>query len=392
MTDNQNIKNILAGNKVDNQINQLIDSLHFNTFYKVRKAVKAQYPNVSDKHLRKIILKRLHDKRINKESKKIYQVKVFSPFPNAWLCDIFDNTNNGNPRYWYIFINVNTRFVDAYPMNDKTKDSIRNILGLFVNTYHPKKITSDEEAGLVANSNLDYLKTSGCGLYIIQEHNHTALSIIDRFMRTLRDMNKPTNEGNDKSTDDRFRYIDRNRMNDYLRSYNNTPHAATNHTPREMMNDKKLEEKYIVKCLDNKQRQQEINNLNLKEGSIVRYLLDRDKNTKHRYNISRESYKITSRNGNIYTIIAEDGSTKDIPRWKLIPVKQGEKSVKGATLNTDKGIVSKINTQVSANRVNVSFHIPDGSDYNKDINIRELRYPTPQFKSRLEIDYENRQH
>ena len=55
----------------DNQINQLIDSLHFNTFYKVRKAVKAQYPNITDKHFRKLILKRLHDKRINKESKKI---------------------------------------------------------------------------------------------------------------------------------------------------------------------------------------------------------------------------------------------------------------------------------------------------------------------------------
>ena len=53
-----------------------------------------------------------------------------------------------------------------------------------------------------------------------------------------------------------------------------------------------------------------------------------------------------------------------------------------------KGIVTNINNEVSANKVNVSFKMPDGSEYNKDINRRELRYPTPQFKSRLELDFE----
>ena len=40
-----------------------------------------------------------------KENKKIYQVKVFSPFPGAWMADIFDNLANHDPRFWYIFIN-----------------------------------------------------------------------------------------------------------------------------------------------------------------------------------------------------------------------------------------------------------------------------------------------
>ena len=61
----------------DNQINQLIDSLHFNTFYKVRKTVESQYPSIDKKHLRNLILKRIHDKGINKENKRIYQVKAF---------------------------------------------------------------------------------------------------------------------------------------------------------------------------------------------------------------------------------------------------------------------------------------------------------------------------
>ena len=118
----------------DTQINQLIDSLHFNTFNKVHNAVKKQYPSITKKHLKQIIQKRIHDKRINKESKKIYQIKVFSPFPNAWMCDIFDNDSKrnsndiNNPNYWYVFINVNTRFAEVYPMNDKTKETINSIL------------------------------------------------------------------------------------------------------------------------------------------------------------------------------------------------------------------------------------------------------------------------
>lgn len=380
----------------DAEINRLIDSTHFNTFDKVWKVVRNRFPAVTSKKLRQIIQKRIHDKRINRESKRIYQIRVFSPFPNAWMCDIFDNDSKrnsndiDNPNYWYIFVNVNTRFAEAYPMNNKTKETINRILQSFVTKYHPKKLTSDEESGLVSNMNLDYLTQQKCGLYIIQEQNHTALSIIDRFIRTLRDMNKPTNEGTDRSTDDKFRYIDKQRMEAYLKSYNETIHSATGHSPKEMMNDKRLEEKYIVKCLDNKQRQQEINDLNLKEGKLVRYLLDEDKNKKRRYNISRESYKIETRSGNVYTIIAEDGTTKDVPRWKLIPVKANEKHVNGKTLNTDKGIVTKINSEVSANKVNVKFHMPDGSEYSKDINRRELRFPTPQFKSKLEIEFEKR--
>ena len=64
----------------------------------------------------------------------------------------------------------------------------------------------------------------------------------------------------------------------------------------------------------------------------------------------------------------------------------------GKTLGTDKGIVERINREVSSNRVNVKWLMPDGSNYNKDINKRELRYPTPQFESKLEVDFRNRNH
>ena len=166
----------------ESQINAYIDTLHFNTFKKVASKVKQHFPGITDAEIRNIIKKRIHDKRISKDNKKIYQVKVFSKFPNAWMCDIFDNLANNEPRYWYIFININTRFAEAYPMRNKTKDCINTVLRLFVNKYHPRKITSDEEAGLVSALNVDFLKDNKCGLYIIQEKKHSALSLIDRFI------------------------------------------------------------------------------------------------------------------------------------------------------------------------------------------------------------------
>jgi hypothetical protein len=261
---------------------------------------------------------------------------------------------------------------------------------MFVNKYRPRKITSDEEAGLVANVNVDYLKTNKCGLYIIQEKNHSALSLIDRFIRTLRDMNQPQNIEPKDSHDEEFTFIDRSKMTQLLQLYNDTIHAATGLAPSFMMNNPAYEEQYIEKCIDRRQQQEEIKDFKLRLGSLVRYYLDSDPMTKKRSSLSRECYKIESRNGNVYTIIALDGTTKDVPRWKLVAVDPNEKYVLGKTLGSDKGIVEKIVSEVSPNKVDVKFKMPDGSNYTKIINKRELRYPTPQFESKLEADFRNK--
>ena len=374
----------------ESQINKFIDSLRFRSFKRVADAVKRRFPNTTDKDLRNIIKKRIHDKRMSRERRKIYQVKVFSTFPGSWMADIYDNLADHDPRFWYVFINVNTRFAEAYPMKDKTKESINTVLRLFVSKYKPRKITSDEEAGLVAKTNVDYLKTNTCGLYIIQEKNHSALSLIDRFIRTLRDMNQPQSNELKDSREEEYKFIDRNKMTLLLSLYNNTIHAATGLAPLFMLTHPEEELKYIEKMIDNKQRQEEIKDFKLKIGSLVRYFLDDDPMSKKRSSLSRECYKIESRNGNIYTIIALDGTTKDVSRWRLIAVDPNEKHVLGKTLETDKGIVEEIVKETTPNKVEVRFKMPDGSRYTKEINKRELRLPTPQFESKLERDFRNK--
>ena len=369
----------------ETRVNNYIDKLRFRTYKKVLPNVLHKFPNMDKDTVREIVRKRLHDKVTTNTHKRIYQVKIFSKFPNAWFTDLYDNLAGHNPRYWQIFINTNTKYAVAYELQDKTADSIHNNLKQFVQKYHPRKITSDEEAGLIAKKNMDYLANNKCGVFIVQERNHSTLGIIDRFIRTLRDMNtaqmKPVRDDN---SDEQFHYISSDKMKKLLKSYNNSIHSTTKHTPADMMANPQMEEEYIKKCLEKYDQQLGIKDFKLKVGDYVRYITDRDRFNKRRYNVSREAYKIDDVLGNIYTLIASDGTTRNLPRWRLLKVPQGEIKRFGKTLGTDKGVVERVLNRVSNNRVNVKFKMPDGSNYTKVINVSELRMPYPQIKSKYE--------
>jgi hypothetical protein len=81
---------------------------------------------------------------------------------------------------------------------------------------------------------LSYLKKHKIDHYIITEQQHQSLSIIDRFIRTMRDYlkkNKPA---------------DNSKINDFVKNYNNTIHKETGVSPIQMQNDKTLEVNYII--------------------------------------------------------------------------------------------------------------------------------------------------
>ena len=106
--------------------------------------------------------------------------------------------------------------------------------------------------------------------------------------------------------------------------------------------------------------------------------------SKKRSVVSRETYKVEGARGNIYTIIATDGTTKNLPRWRLIKVNDDENHRMGTTLGTNRGVVESVLEEVSPTKIKVRFVMPDGSKYIDTINKRELRLPFPQFKSQYE--------
>lgn len=383
----------------EREINKIIDKYRFRTFDKIISVIRKdhRFDAIEDKDIRKIIKNRIHDIRPSRKYKQIYQVTIFSRFKNAYFTDLYDNLDGNNPRYWQIFINTNTRYAIALPLNDKSKQSINANLVKFVQKYHPRKLTSDEEPGLCAKINVDYLKDNKCGLFIVTDKQHSSLGIIDRFIRTLRDMNTPQEKpGNEQSTDKQFSYISESKMKKLLDSYNNTVHSTTKHTPKEMMDDPKLEDKFIEKCLTNNTLQLGIKDFKLKVNDLVRYIIQYDKFDKKRYTVSRETYRIESIKGNMYTIIAYDGTTKTLPRWRLIKVSDDENKRMGKTLGTNNGVIDKVIERVGNNKVRVRFvmpkhnnvsghkHMSNRSVYEDVINISELRLPFPQFEASIE--------
>ena len=374
-------------NDIQQEINKIIDKHRFRTFNKIIAVIRKdqRFNDVDDKVIRNIIQQRIHDKRPSRNYKQIYQVTIFSRFRNAYFTDLYDNLEGNDPRYWQIFINTNTRYGVALPLDDKTKESIHENLKTFVQEYHPRKLTSDEEPGLCSKLNIDYLKENKCGLFIITEKQHSSLGIIDRFIRTLRDMNTPQEKPiREQSTDKQFTYISEAKMKKLLYAYNNTVHSATKHTPQEMMDNPRLEEEYIENCLKHNTQQQAIKDFKLKENDLVRYILPNNQFVKKRYTVSRETYKIESIKGNMYTIIANDGTTMTLPRWRLIKVDTNENKRMGNTLGTNKGVIDKVLERVGPNKVRVRFVMPDKSVYEDIIKLSELRLPFPQFETDVE--------
>ena len=373
------------------EIGAFIDKLHFRTFNHVRDKVKAKYPNVSDEELKAIVNARLKDSFVKKKKVKRYYIRIFSTRPNCWFHDLMDNGKDNSPRYWHIFIGTNNHYAVAYPLESKSAAAIRSTLTKFITEYHPVKLTSDEEAAFVEKNNVKLLTDNHVKMHVITDQNHSSLGIIDRFIRTLRDMNIPTEKGDKQSHLPKYQTFSEKRMYKLLSIYNTTYHSRIKCSPAEMFNDPALEKEYIFSQLEKKEEQEEnIKDLHLKEGMFVRYILPRANGRRKRYQISRECYRIESVRGNMYTLIAKDGTTKDYPRFKLIPCsKDGSKpvNIKWADTFPDKwnGVITEIRSyNPRTQKYTVVFKVPDQPDYIDEIPATYLRGNYPQQLSEME--------
>ena len=178
------------------------------------------------------------DKYLKRNQVKPYEIKIFSPVLNTWFMDLLDNGKNNVPRYWHIFIGTNNRYAVAQPLNSKNAADVKQSLTTFINNYRPAKLTSDQEKAFMEKQNLELMKENNVLLQTVPEQNHSTLAIIDRFIRTLRDMNRPVDGENKQSNDEEFKTFDVNKMNKLIESYNNTFHSTIKCSPNEMFNDK----------------------------------------------------------------------------------------------------------------------------------------------------------
>ena len=381
------------------ELKQFIQKLHYRTFNKIYPRVHEHYGDEATEEQVKQILKQMirDPKHLNQ---KQYYNKIFSDHPHAWQMDLLDNSGQTPdynskaekeavemtkryPIYWFMFVNVNTRFAVAYPLYHKTTEKIQSILQRFINEHKCVSLTSDKESAFVSDQITNYLKRNNISQYIVLDDNHTSMSIMDTFIRHLRDMNINNEKSTHQSHHSKYRNFSVKRMRKLIDIYNNTIHSATNMKPIEMEQDEKKEREYIAFCLI---RRSKMKNHDIPNGHYVRIVLSKELMKKRRYKVSREVYVVSGRDGKNYFISAEDNTTTSLPRHRLIDLgdtkpdkyKLAETIPEGYRLPT-----AIINREPHSKKFMVQY----GNDGAGELRKVELRRHHPQIKTKLEQDF-----
>ena len=372
----------------EEQIKNVMNDLHYRSFIKLYHAVKNAVPTATKQQVRRLMASHKHDRYLKRKQIKPYMIKVFAPAHDCYFMDIMDNGKDNQPRYYHVFVGVNSRYAVAYPLSSKSSHDVKLTLSKFINDYKPMKLTSDQEKAFTESSVLKLLTDNYVLLQTVPDSNHSTLGIIDRLIRTLRDMNRPRDKSNKQSHDGAYQYINPTKMNKLLHQYNNTYHMAIGCTPNDMHNNHKLEEEYIKKCFMQKAKQHSIKDFELPSNTYVRYIVSRDPMKKRRYRVTHESFKIAGKQGNHYILEAADGTTVIKPRYKLIVADPSLYNHATTIPGSNKGILTDIiSYNPRTKKYDVLFDVPGQESYHDTIPASYLRGIYPQRMSTLEKQY-----
>ena len=269
---------------------------------------------------------RVKDSYTNKKDVKQLMIKIFSTASNTWFHDLMNNGKDRDPPYWHVFLETNSRFADAFKCDDKSVGSVERSLKQFVEKWHPIKLTSDDDTTFKSKRVLQYLHENDVQVQVVPDQNHGALGTINRFIRTLRDLNQPREGDGKDSTDDEFKWISPNKMVRMLNTYNNTYHDSIKCTPNEMISDPEIEKHYVSKMMKLREKQQQRDQFEMKRGTKVRLLsLTRPYLEKKRYRWSPEYYIIGGHDGLMYKLISADNKVIIRPRYLIRKLNSIEK-------------------------------------------------------------------
>jgi hypothetical protein len=372
------------------QIDIAIDETHLKSDKQVIPHVQQKIKDATPEEIKNENKSRPKDN--NPHVVKNYYINIFSPHRFAYQIDLLEQSKDRDktkfPHYYFMAININTKFAYAYPIESKKQNVILDVIKQFTNDTKVISIVSDEEGSFRSNIVVDYLTQHHISLKIITEQRHTPLALIDRLIRELRDMNTPTVKGLKTSENERYRDFTNKRMQKLIKIYNDTINSSINMTPNKMENDEKLEKSYIIQKLYERERRTKLTDFDLKDKTKVRYILERNPLMKHRYKISPEYYEVCGKDGLSVIIMAKDGTTKTISRWRLFPVHDSSKLKFGKSFNNNMGELKSIDGyDRTTKKYDVTFAMPDNTTFKDKISAINLRGSNPQIQTEMEKKY-----
>ena len=277
-----------------------------------------------------------------KENKRYFLHKIANR--GTWMIDLMFDSN----FIYLIAINVNTRYLDAEPLNaliiedtflktaKKNSTTYLKVLRQIINRNHGiVNLIGDGE--LVFNSRIsrNFYNRNGITFKPVPRQSstryesfmnikskteplHSSLSIIDRVIRTIRDM----------AYDMKYDIITPNRMSDIVKQYNNAPHATLSKyagqptSPIEVENDKDLEE-FITRriCQENYLISSQPG-FHIPNGTAVKVYNENSKMRKRRTVIQPGNFHIVRYvddgiNRGLYEISDDKNNVQYLPRSKL---------------------------------------------------------------------------
>lgn len=264
--------------------------------------------------------KAFHD--VKSKTVKPKYLPIYSKTGDSYQMDTLIQSKGHKP--FLVIININTRKAWACMMQNKGATSVMKTLEkFFQDVSDVKSITSDQDSAYLSQDVLSFLKSKNVEYRTTEDNNHNVLGIINRFMRTIRDLNNGQN-------------FTEERMQQLVSEYNNTPHTGIdNETPNDMNATK--EQEYIQSKIQTSVK----NEYHFNIGDHVRIVLDKAKIGKNRTNLSKEAYVVDGKDGNQWLVRSNDGSVDKYPGWKL--VKCDDRYKIAETIKEGKrGVVSKI--------------------------------------------------
>lgn len=364
----------------------LIDQTHFDSAKKVQTALKS-IDEKYDYTLEEIQAKL--DKRPLKKhphKKKNYYVPLFSKYPYGYMIDLIvqsEEKPKNYPEYFFIGININTKYIYVYPIKTKNaEDCIACMKKMIKDTKgNIVSITCDEEAGFKAITFVNLLTKNNISIRYVDDQRHSALSTVDTAIKTLRDMNTPGVRDTKQSEDISFRDFSIEKMKELVNLYNNAYNYSIGMTPKEMQEDTNKERSYIIKKLYAAEGRKKLIDYELEEGEYVRYITTKDTLKKHRYKVSPEAYKISHKDGHAYEIMANDGTTKKVQRWRLFSLGKrlpGKYRI-GETFHNNDGTVKELVSK-DGNYYDAKYEFPNKPDEIYRVHKNALRGITPQVE------------
>lgn len=317
-------------------LNELWNRAQWKTYPRFRAAaIRNGFENIQE-------IKRFFDAHVPHDQRKpntLRMLPIYSHSTGAYQMDVLCPSEGSNEPYFLIFINVNSRKAYAYPMKTRNTGSIQAALHNFKQDCPDVQcVTSDRESGFLASTILQWMQENQIDYRTTHSEDHSVLGIIDRFMRTLRDLNG------------RERNITPQKMKQLLKEYNASPHRSLmidgeRKSPNEMTD---ADQRWLA---EKKEREFNRNRRILKEGQHVR-IVRRKVNVqtkKVRMKLSQDYYTIAGKSGNHWIVKARDGSTSIIPGHRIVPINDNEPGVPfaqtiktGTRGNATSGVVTEL--------------------------------------------------